>query len=105
MRSVNASELADWLAGEAPPQLIDVREPWEHGTASLAQASLVPLALLPQRLDELSRERPTVVMCHHGVRSAMAAGLLERAGFTDVINLDGGIDAWSVEVDPAVPRY
>jgi adenylyltransferase/sulfurtransferase len=111
-RSVSAEQLAKLLAGpttggvhETPPLLLDVRERPEASFASLPGAVLIPLGELPARLDELPREEPIVVYCHHGVRSARALELLEQAGFTRARHLTGGIDAWSVTVDPSVPRY
>jgi len=84
--------------------LLDVREPWEHQVARIESSTLVPMNQLPGRLDSLDRSREIVVYCHHGVRSDMAAEWLRSQGFT-AKNLLGGIDAWSREVDPAVPRY
>lgn len=100
-------ELARRLEGEAPPLLLDVREPEEHEKARIPGARLIPLASLPSRLPELSewKERPVVVHCKTGARSSRACALLTGAGFTDVTNLDGGIEAWSLTVDPTVPRY
>jgi adenylyltransferase/sulfurtransferase len=87
--------------------LLDVREPDEHAKARLEGARLVPLGELPARVGELAgwRERPVVVHCHKGGRSAKACRLLNDAGFRDVANLAGGIEAWSLSVDPSVPRY
>jgi rhodanese-related sulfurtransferase len=85
--------------------LIDVREPMERDLARLDGSIDIPLAQLPQHLDTLPRNRALILMCHHGVRSAMAADFLERHGFERVINLEGGIDAWSRDLDSGVPRY
>ena len=99
--------LADRLAAALPPCLLDVREPEEHALASLPGARLVPLGDLLQRLDDLEdwRDREMVVYCHHGIRSQHAIARLQAAGFTRLANLRGGIDRWSLEVDPRVPRY
>ncbi len=86
-------------------QIIDVREPWEHAICRLPGARLVPMDSLPQRLAELDPGCPTVVVCHHGVRSYQVALWLERSGFTDVVNLSGGIDAWARDVDPGMDTY
>ena len=86
-------------------QLIDVREPDEHAIARIDAARLIPLATLDQRKSELDTNSPVILMCHSGVRSAYAAELLRTAGFENVFNLEGGIDAWSREIDPSVPRY
>jgi sulfur-carrier protein adenylyltransferase/sulfurtransferase len=87
--------------------LIDVREPHEAEQARIADAVLIPLGQFESRIAELAewKDRPIVVHCHHGGRSARACQMLVRAGFTDVANLRGGIEAWSLTVDPGVPRY
>ena len=86
-------------------QLIDVREPQEYQICHIPQARLIPLGELPKRLHELDRSRPIVVHCKTGGRSAKAADLLRQNGFTGVLNMTGGILAWSDKVDPAVPKY
>lgn len=84
--------------------LLDVREPDEFKLANLG-GTLIPLGDLPSRLEEIPQDQTVVVMCHHGVRSAHAVGFLRQSGFTNVMNLAGGIERWSVEIDPSVPRY
>jgi molybdopterin/thiamine biosynthesis adenylyltransferase/rhodanese-related sulfurtransferase len=91
-------------AGE-PLELVDVRTAREREIATLAPDRWIPLAELADRWRELPADRPLVVYCHSGGRSARATDFLRRAGFARVYNLAGGIDAWSREVDPAVPRY
>ena len=86
-------------------QLIDVREPQEYQICHIPQARLIPLGELPKRLHELDRSRPIVVHCKTGGRSAKAADLLRQNGFTGVLNMTGGILAWSDKVDPSVPKY
>jgi adenylyltransferase/sulfurtransferase len=86
-------------------QLIDVREPHEYQICRIPQARLIPLGELPRRLHEIDRSRPIVVHCKTGGRSAKAADLLRRNGFTNVLNMTGGILAWSSKVDPSVPKY
>lgn len=104
---IAAREAATRLASAQPPRLIDVREPEEWGICRLPGAELLPLsqfaALAPERLTD--RAQPLLVYCHHGVRSARVVEFLLRGGFSDVTNLAGGIDAWSLDVDPNVPRY
>jgi adenylyltransferase/sulfurtransferase len=85
--------------------LLDVREPWEHSLAKLEGSVLIPLGTLPQSLSKLDRNAEIIAYCHHGMRSADATGFLLQQGFSNVKNLVGGIDAWSVQVDGAVPRY
>jgi len=88
-------------------RLIDVRQPWEHQLAKLPDSLLIPLNDLPLRAAEIAMDPASllVVYCHHGVRSLSAAAYLDRIGYHNVRSLAGGIDAWSCEVDPAVPRY
>ena len=85
--------------------LLDVREPVEWRTARVADAVHIPMQTVPGRLEELDPERTIVVMCHGGTRSRRVAEYLAASGYSDVRNLAGGIDAWSVEVDPSIPRY
>jgi adenylyltransferase/sulfurtransferase len=85
--------------------LVDVREQHEYDLCHLQGAKLIPLGQLPGRASELDRDSETVVYCHVGVRSTQAVSELRRAGFRNVRNLQGGIDAWAREVDPAMPRY
>lgn len=85
--------------------LLDVREPDELETASIPWATAIPMDEIPLRVGELPRDRPIVVMCHRGVRSDHVAQFLSANGYENVANLHGGIDAWSLTVDPTVPRY
>ncbi len=109
---VRPAQLSDWFAA-APeagrPLVLDVREPWELQTASVAPEGFellsIPMGALPDRLAELDAARPIACLCHHGMRSLRVAGFLEHHGFERVANISGGIDAWSQERDPAVPRY
>lgn len=104
---ISPRELAQELASGAPPRLLDVRELEEHELAALANSRLVPLGQLAFRADEIEdwKDEEIVVYCHHGVRSLHAIGQLRRLGFGKLRNLAGGIDRWSAEVDPSVPRY
>lgn len=110
-RRIRAVELRERLGRGETIQLVDVREDGELALARLPHAVLhLPLSRanewLPHLEERLEREHPVAVLCHAGVRSwNFACWLIEAHGFTDVWNLEGGIDAWSVEVDPAVPRY
>ena len=85
--------------------LLDVREHDEVATAAIDGAVHIPMREVPARLAELDADKALVVMCHSGGRSARVAGFLRGAGFAKIFNLRGGIDAWSTEVDPRVPRY
>ena len=82
-----------------------MRESDEVAAAALAGARHVPMDEVPGRLGELPKDGDIVVFCHYGGRSALVAAYLRRCGFASVANLAGGIDAWSREIDPAVPRY
>jgi molybdopterin/thiamine biosynthesis adenylyltransferase/rhodanese-related sulfurtransferase len=86
-------------------QLIDVREPFEFEIARIDGAKLIPLGQLANRLHELKQNGQTVVHCHTGMRSAQAVEMLRQTGFTNVYNLEGGIDAWANEIDPAMQKY
>jgi sulfur-carrier protein adenylyltransferase/sulfurtransferase len=101
---VSVQEVADLLEDGAAVQLLDVREPWEAEIAALPNATLIPLGTLPHRMGELEQGKPVIAFCHAGVRSADAAARLRAAGF-DARSMAGGIDRWSRQVDPAVPRY
>jgi rhodanese-related sulfurtransferase len=89
--------------------LLDVREPWEVELAAIRLPGVVhkniPLTHIPERMSELDASQSIVCICHHGVRSLQVVAFLQRHGFESVYNLAGGIDAWSAEVDPTVPRY
>ena len=103
---ISVQELAEKLRGPTPPVLVDVRQPWEHKLVALPGSRLLPLHELPARTGELedARGREVVVICHHGARSLTGAALLRQVGL-DAKSLAGGLDAWSAEVDPNLPRY
>ncbi len=106
MEEITATELKQRLDRGDDLQVIDVREPHEYEIAKLEQAKLIPLGQVVNRMSELDPSRETVVHCKMGGRSAKAIELLKRAGFTGKLaNLQGGITAWSNEVDPSVPKY
>ena len=85
--------------------LLDVREPYEHQLCHLDGAKLIPLGQLHAKMNELAKSDSIVVYCHTGVRSSLAARLLKDAGYANVRNLTGGIEAWAKQVDPKMPRY
>lgn len=107
MQNLTPPALAEWLADASRPApvLLDVREPWEVETASIAGCVSIPMQEIPARSEELDDEAPIVCICHHGARSANVAMFLESRGFTQMFNLQGGIDAWSHLVDASVPKY
>lgn len=107
MRHISPAALKAWLddPGRDKPLLLDVREPWEFERCHIEGAVLLPMNAIPARLAELPRDRDIVVICHHGVRSYHVARFLEHHGFSRVINLAGGVDAWAKEADPSMPTY
>ena len=104
---LTCAELHKQLQSGADLLLIDCREPDEYAIASIAAAKLIPLGELPDRLTELEshRDRQIVVHCHLGVRSLRAARWLREQGFSKAQSLAGGIEQWSVEIEPGLARY
>jgi rhodanese-related sulfurtransferase len=104
---ISPAELAAKLRSANPPRLLDVRETEEHKLVALPNSTLIPLGELASRIDELDdwRDEEIVVYCHHGIRSLNAIAQLKHFGFTKLQNLAGGIDRWTTEVNPALPRY
>lgn len=116
MEAIQPRQLDAWLAqlaSETPagalPVVLDVREPWELQTATVTPAGFelrhIPMRSVPERLAELDRDQPIACLCHHGMRSAQVANFLINQGFTQVVNIHGGIHAWALERDPTVPVY
>jgi adenylyltransferase/sulfurtransferase len=105
VREIEPSQLQAWRAEGVRYELIDVREPWEAAIASIDGSRLVPLATFANRVEVERSSTPVVLYCHHGSRSLAAARLLVQAGRQQVYNLVGGIDRYSREADPSVPRY
>ena len=112
MRQLPVRDIHALIADAAPdrrPLLLDVREPWEFELAAIrvpqADTVLIPMGEVPARLAEIDPARTVVCICHHGMRSLRVAHFLQQQGCEDVINMHGGIDAWSQAVDPSVPRY
>jgi rhodanese-related sulfurtransferase len=110
---ISPSELKQILADQpsatavpSAPILLDVREPWEHDAARIEGSILMPMGDVPGRAhQELDPEAHIVAICHHGVRSLNVAVWLRNQGFENAQSLRGGINAWSAEIDPTVPRY
>ena len=107
IQQIDPRELVEKLARNEPVYLLDVREPWEHERAALPKSQLIPLKELPYRAAEIKVAEGTLIVayCHHGIRSLSAAAFLGQSGYSNVASLRGGIDAWSIEIDPRVPRY
>jgi len=107
LKNIQPTELAAWLADprREKPLLLDVREQWEWDKARIEGARHIPMRDIPARVGEIDRDKEVVAICHHGGRSMQVAMFLEKNGFSKVHNLQGGVDAWSRTVDPAVPLY
>ena len=103
---INAEELQALLNSKSDVVVLDVREPWEIETASLASTTNIPMNDIPSRCeDELDPEKHIIVICHHGVRSMNVTAWLRQQGFARTQSLRGGIDRWAREIDPKVPLY
>ncbi len=112
---IRPAAFSQWLAtqSDATPLVLDVREPWEVSTASIQPLAgspsfdvlFMPMQSIPQRLAELPQDRALAVLCHHGIRSQQVAAFLLHRGYEHVVNISGGIEAWSIELDPSVPTY
>ena len=107
---VRPPDLSAWLkAQNAPPVVLDVREPAELRAASVSAEGFelvaIPMNDIPARLAELDPEHAIACLCHHGARSQRVALFLAQHGFDKVANIAGGIEAWSIEHDTGVPRY
>ncbi len=108
---VRPSQLPEWLQlhADRKPVVLDVREPLELALAGVKPEGFelvaIPMRQLPGRINELDPQRPLACLCHHGVRSQQMAMFLASNGFEDVVNIAGGIDAWSMERDPSIAQY
>jgi len=106
MRRFTAKDLSEYLQScDSPPLLLDVREPWEYEKCHLEGSELVPMRQIPMAAEDLDPDKETVVICHHGIRSRQVAFYLEQQGFKDVINLEGGVEAWAQDIDPTMNQY
>lgn len=105
---IQASELAKLLADQAPIFLLDCREDYEHKIARIEPSELIPMNTIPNnlnRIEGLAEGKQLIVYCHHGVRSLNTVVWLRRQGLENAVSLSGGIERWSMEIDPKVPRY
>jgi rhodanese-related sulfurtransferase len=102
---IAVEDLAAWRREGRTHTVLDVREPAEIAVARLDGSLDIPMRSVPDRLQEIPRDRPVVVICHHGARSRRVTDWLRRQGWGNVSNLAGGIDAWAVSIDPEMERY
>lgn len=106
MREFSAEQLKTYLDScDEQPLLLDVRQPWEFDVCKLDDSVLVPMSTIPSEVESLDINRETVVICHHGIRSRSVGRFLEQAGFSNVINLSGGMAQWAKTVDSAMATY
>ncbi|MCX7109546.1 MAG: rhodanese-like domain-containing protein [Proteobacteria bacterium] len=106
MQQISAVELNERLhADEPPPLLLDVREPHEFGRCRIEGSVNMPMSQVFAGSAKLDPQQETVVICHHGMRSAQIANFLLSRGFSKIINLTGGVAAWASQVDPSMPTY
>jgi sulfur-carrier protein adenylyltransferase/sulfurtransferase len=101
---ITVGELKGRIGNGNKISVLDVREPHEYEVANIG-ARLIPLSELPERLVELDKDETLAIHCKTGGRSARAVQFLQEAGFQNVYNVKGGIDAWSEEIDPSIPKY
>jgi rhodanese-related sulfurtransferase len=106
MQSIKPEQLKELLdQGGGDLRLVDVREPWEFEICRIEGSENIPMSELPARMGAFDREQRTVFICHHGARSLQVAEYLSGNGFTQVMNLEGGVDAWARTVDPDMQQY
>ncbi len=102
---ISAPEVKRKLEAGEHFNFVDVREPEEFAVTRIEGARLIPMRSVPAALAELDDDRPVIAFCHHGVRSLQVANWLREHGIDEAYSMAGGINAWSVQVDPSVPRY
>src|SRR6201987_2038530 len=100
-----AAQLNEMIRQGEKVVLVEGGEPFEFEIARIPNSQLIPLGTIPDRLTEIPRIETTVVMCKSGVRSARAIEFLRGEGFENLLNLEGGLDAWREEVDPTMRKY
>lgn len=105
MREFTPETLSNYLGQGQKPLLLDVREAWEYQICRLDQSTHVPMSQVTSWSQNKDPQQEIVVICHHGIRSRLIARQLEYRGFTNVINLSGGLDAWARTVDLEMPTY
>jgi rhodanese-related sulfurtransferase len=104
MRRIDVAQLAAQLEHE-DPMLLDVREPWEFEVCHIDGSINIPMGQVSQQLEQLQTASEVVVICHHGVRSQQVIGFLQQQLTAELVNLDGGVDAWARAIDADMPVY
>jgi len=105
MKQLTAEQLKDYLETGKKPVILDIRETWEYEICHLENSLNINMSQIPAKMDELNPEEEIVVLCHHGIRSLQVAEYLKSQGFINLINLEGGIDAWAKSVDTTMSQY
>ena len=106
MREFSAQQLKTYLETcDEQPFLLDVRQPWEVDVCKIENSIFIPMAQIPAEIESLDVDRETVVICHHGIRSRSVARYLEQHGFSNIINLSGGVAQWAKTVDNQMAAY
>lgn len=105
VKNLSPAEAKKILEEQEDVRLIDVREKWEYDTAKIGNSELMPMSEFNDHYEKLNPDDNLIICCHHGNRSFRVCAYLVQNGFKNVSNLDGGIDAWSHEIDPAIPTY
>ncbi len=104
-RDLGPAEVKEILDNKDGARLIDVREEWEHKIARIKDSELMPLSNFMKHMENLKEDEELIFYCHTGVRSTGVCRFLADKGFKNLINLKGGIEAWSNEIDQSIPRY
>lgn len=103
--AITVQDLQQQLQSATPPFVVDVREASEYDICHLENAKLIPLGQIPERFAEIPKDRPVVIHCHHGGRSARAVAFLQGQGYANVVNLTGGIHDWATLIDNKMRTY
>lgn len=104
-KEISATEASKLCAADKAVTFLDVREDSELAICRIEGALHIPMGEIPERADSLPKDRPIIIFCHHGMRSANVQYYLKAKGFKNLMNMAGGIHAWSLKVDAEVPRY
>ena len=104
MQSMTVLQLAAHLE-HSTPLLIDVREPWEFDICHIDQSISIPMSQIPTQLQQMDNANEIVVICHHGIRSRQVIQYLQQQSIENLINLEGGVDAWARQIEPDMPVY
>ena len=106
MQNITVTELKERLEQRNnKPLLLDVREPWEFAICHIDGSRLLPMREIPNAVQDLDIEQEIVVICHTGVRSLQVCYFLQHEGFSNVMNLSGGVHSWATTIDPQMPTY